>query len=235
MTDLTQVALLTAWERGTGQPAGRRALGLLMTAAEDDDLESLSIGERDAGLLTLRERLFGPAVAAVASCPRCGERQELAFVVDDIRVPRPDPPPDLALALDGYDVRFRLPTGVDLDALAGEDDVDSAAELLLDRCLVATACGAGELPGSVIAAVAELMAEADPQADIRLTLWCDACDHEWSAPFDIADFLWSEVDAWAWRLLGEVHRLAQAYGWSERDVLALSPLRRQVYLELAGR
>ena len=47
---------------------------------------------------------------------------------------------------------------------------------------------------------------------------------------------WGEryrVTARAGALLHEVHRLASAYGWSETDVLAMSAMRRGVYLELA--
>ena len=36
------------------------------------------------------------------------------------------------------------------------------------------------------------------------------------------------------RILREVHTLAAAYGWSEAEILALSPARRRVYLELAA-
>ena len=52
--------------------------------------------------------------------------------------------------------------------------------------------------------------------------------------FDIGAFFWSEIDAWAGRILQQVHVLASAYGWSERDVLALSPVRRQLYLGMVG-
>ena len=34
------------------------------------------------------------------------------------------------------------------------------------------------------------------------------------------------------RLLMDVHLLARAYGWSEAEVLALSPARRRFYLEM---
>jgi hypothetical protein len=132
-------------------------------------------------------------------------------------------------------VRFRLPTGADLDEVATERDVERAALRLLEACLIDVPAGGGRLPESVAAAVAERMAQADPQADVSLGLRCDACDGTWTAPFDVVAFLWSEVEAWAWRLLTDVHRLASAYGWSERDVLALGPRRRQIYLELAGR
>jgi hypothetical protein len=83
-------------------------------------------------------------------------------------------------------------------------------------------------------AVIARMAEADPQADVQLDLSCPACRHRWLAVFDIVSFLWSEIDASARRTLQDVHRLATAYGWREPDILALTPWRRQVYLEMAG-
>ena len=48
------------------------------------------------------------------------------------------------------------------------------------------------------------------------------------------DTPWLEIDAWARRTLRDVHALASAYAWSERDVLALSPTRRTLYRELCG-
>jgi hypothetical protein len=76
------------------------------------------------------------------------------------------------------------------------------------------------------------MQSSDPQADLRFTLHCQVCSHEWEAGFDIAQFLWTEVDAWASRTLFDVHCLARAYGWREADILSLSPWRRQCYLEM---
>jgi hypothetical protein len=78
------------------------------------------------------------------------------------------------------------------------------------------------------------MAEADPLADIQIAISCPACAQGWRAAFDILTFLWSEIEAWAWRMLSDVHTLASAYGWCERDILALSPTRRQFYLEMVG-
>jgi hypothetical protein len=78
------------------------------------------------------------------------------------------------------------------------------------------------------------MAEADPGAWIELALGCPGCGEEWSAPFDIVSFLWAEVEARARELLEEVHALASAYGWGEGEVLALSPERREAYLELVA-
>ena len=50
----------------------------------------------------------------------------------------------------------------------------------------------------------------------------------------MAEYLWKEVLIEARRLLREVNALARTYHWREADILALSPRRRQAYLELAG-
>jgi hypothetical protein len=88
------------------------------------------------------------------------------------------------------------------------------------------------LPDSVIQAVLERMGHADPQANLEIELSCPACSHNWQETFDIVSFLWSEITAWAIRILREVHVLASAYGWREADILAMNPRRRQAYLEL---
>jgi hypothetical protein len=40
------------------------------------------------------------------------------------------------------------------------------------------------------------------------------------------------VEAAAKRLLGEIHNLASAYGWSEDAILSLSNSRRALYLQM---
>lgn len=240
MSALTAAALLDTWERSLARPLPGRALALLGAAfpeASVDELAELPIGRRDARLLRLRERLFGPDFSAVAQCPGCGEQVESSFCVNDIRLADemvPEGPH--STAVDGYSATFRLPTTHDLLALT----VDSLAhETLLARCLIKVCNANGEavamesLPDAVIAAIAAQMAAADPQADIELRLTCPACDHCWPAVFDIASFLWKELHAWALRTLRDVHSLARSYGWREAEVLALSATRRQVYLELS--
>lgn len=78
------------------------------------------------------------------------------------------------------------------------------------------------------------MEELDPQAVVRLKIVCDSCQHQWDEEFEVASFLWGEVDAWAGRLLREVHVLARAYAWREEDILAMSSRRRHCYLEMLG-
>jgi hypothetical protein len=89
------------------------------------------------------------------------------------------------------------------------------------------------LPGGAAEGVAEAMSRLDPQADIRIEVVCPSCGHRSERLFDIGVFLWDEMQTWAVRTLREVHELAQAYGWREQDILAMSAARRSVYLALS--
>ena len=143
-----------------------------------------------------------------------------------------------SLAFDVYEVSFRLPDSLDLLALAHCGDLETARQSLLARCLLKARrereeTTIKELPEEVLQAVAEQMANLDPQADVRLALTCASCRESWEEIFDINSFFWTEISAWAKRTLSDVHTLAKAYGWRERDILELSAWRREFYLSMA--
>lgn len=243
MRTLSAPELLDVWERGNVQSSVHRALSLLSAAcpeASADSLTKLNICERDARLLTLREWTFGSQLIGIATCPDCRERLELTFDVADIQVtPESIPTEELTIDVAEYDVRFRLPNSIDIEAIADHKDVDSAREELLGRCLLSAHRDGEEispdhLPANLVEAIVERMAEADHQADVELALSCPSCRHQWHATFDIVSFFWSEINAWAYRILREVHTLARAYGWREADILAMSLGRRQFYLKMVS-
>ena len=241
MHALSASKLLDVWEHGLGRPLPRRALALLAAAFPESSVEEIAelpIGRRDAYLLRLRERLFGQELTAVVRCPSCNEAVESTFRVEQILADGAAPETQHTAKVASYTATFRLPTTRDLLAVT---DARTAREALIARCVTEVRETSGEavpvesLPNDVIAGIAARMAAADPQAEIDLELACPACDHRWSAVFDIASFLWKELHAWALQALRDVHSLARAYGWREADVLALSPTRRRFYLELSRR
>ena len=239
---LNAAALLDAWEAGEQQSSLQRGLILLAAAWPEVSREEwarTSIGRRDERLLALREELFGEKLEAVANCPQCSERLDLAFTTNDIRVLLPALPPTgepLRVSSDGYEVQFRLPNTADLIEVAGPA-AGEKRETLLGRCVLSAsnqglACETAELPAPIVKAVLDEMAHADPQADVQVALSCPACQHRWSIAFDILAYLWSEIKDWAHHLLHEIHALASVYGWSEREILSLSARRRRLYLEM---
>ncbi len=233
------VNLLHAWERGATQGPtirGLLLLGAALPAAAPAELADYRIGRRDSLLLEMRERLFGPDLECVASCAHCGERIELAFPIDGVRAVHGGAEVFEA-ETDGYRARFRLPSSADLLAIEAQPDASAAESLLMRRCLIAVTShddsnlAPVDPPPGLVEAIDARMAELDSQAQILLDITCAVCARAARATFDIVSHLWSELDGWARGLMRDIHAIAGAYGWSEPQILALSPARRRVYLE----
>ncbi|WP_417067307.1 hypothetical protein [Niveibacterium terrae] len=223
--------LLHLWEQGKRRHPVDRALLLhacAMPGADPDTLADETLGRRNRALLALRAATFGPRMPAYLDCPCCAERLELTLDVVELQALAPTQAHPVEV--DG--LRFRLPTSRDLASVAAEAESETAALRLFEACL---------LPGSpqpspealppLIERVGEALDQADPLAALSLDSQCAACGHAWEAAFDIASFLWDEIESRAHRLLDDVHSLASAYGWSESAILALSDARREAYLE----
>lgn len=243
MRPLSAAELLTAWEQGSAKPAYGRTFPLLATACPDlsiEMIEQLSIGQRDARLLKLREWTFGSQLPSVTDCPRCGERLEWTVNTGDLSFEAGEESTDeMMIQVGDYSVRFLLPNSLDLGVVSKSSDSAGAQAVLLERCVLEARIGdrqlgARELGPEVTTAIARRMSQVDPQAEVQMDLTCPSCGHIWQTLLDIETFFWAELSAWAKRILSEVHVLASAYGWREADILNLSPLRRQYYLEFVN-
>jgi len=239
MRSLSAAELIRTWERGLCQAPVDRALTLLAAVSPEpqEELAKLSVGRRDARLLEVYEQHFGSTLAAFAECPQCQERLEYSVNTGDLaRSGGKLEEAELALEVGEMSLQLRPPNSVDLSAVRECADVEIARRMLMERCIVNARCAErsispGALSDSAVEQVAECLAKADPQAESLIDLACPACGHSWQLLFDIEWFLWAKLNSLAKRLLREVHVLAEAYGWTERDILALTAVRRQFYLE----
>jgi hypothetical protein len=236
--------LLDTWEAGVAASDADRALllhALARPSVDTSRLLSTPVGSRDADLITLRALLFGELAQIRLRCAGCAEELEFALDIRKLLIsgePAEDRYEPIEVAIGEWTVRFRLPTPADLLAV-GQLAADEARSSLVERCVVTVIRDtqpaiAADLPADVQEKLAEAVAQADPDSDLQLDAPCPACEHHTSAVVDAASFLWAELDAWAHGILTEVHLLASTYGWTEPQVLALSPRRRHHYLELAG-
>ncbi|MEU6260148.1 hypothetical protein [Streptomyces sp. NPDC047043] len=232
--------LLAAWEAGLGEPPVGRALLLHRTARPEVDtgrLPQLPVGEREADLFALRRALFGERMQVRLECAACGADMEFDLDAGELAGSVGSSGESVVrVQQDGWDVEFRLPGVADLQTAARSAHPRAA---LLARCLVSavhhgTAVPAGELPAPVQRRIAEAVEAADPGADLALNVACPECGEATRSELDIASYLWTELDAWARDVLLDVHLLATAYGWTEPEILALSPTRRRYYLELCA-
>jgi hypothetical protein len=229
---MTPERLLSAWEQGVHRhPIDRALLMLSLTEADFsvDQLADLPLGRCNAALMQLHLDCFGGRLGAWLDCPACSERMEFelnAAQLPPIQVDKVD-----SIEVDGH--RFRLPTSRHLARLVnGKNNAQATAHQLLQDC----AESMDSLPDEpnrlieLMRAVEAAVEAKDPWTNIVLEVCCPACGREELADFDIASFLWNKIEYRARQLLDDTHLLAQAYGWTESDILEMSEARRRAYL-----
>lgn len=238
--------LLELWEAALGQPVAARDEALLR-AAGDRPEPARTLGECNARLITLHTRLFGHEIDLLSHCPACHAVAQFAIDGDALAAqlqPEVDAVPPYRLFALGHAIEFRLPDATDVAMASVIDDdgdrhVMQFTQHLLDRCVLACeqdgrSVPTAQLPAPVLDALSQRMEALDPGASVSFALDCPQCATQWQAPLDIGDMLWRKVRAAAERVLLDIDVLARVYGWTEREVLRLSPLRRAAYLQMAA-
>lgn len=229
MPGVDGAAILSVWERSAGQSLGDRAIAFLeLSDVEPARAASMTAGMRDAELLRIRRLLFGDRIEAVISCESCDETLDLLLSVEQLLAEARPAPQLVHVDASAQSFYFRVPTADDLASLRGIGDVEEGVTFLIERCL---SSDREELSSASLAALDDVLAAADPAAEFLLTSVCAACGHKNEALLDIPSFFSKELQALAHDVLWDVHTLARAYGWDERAILQLAPLRRRFYLE----
>lgn len=248
MRGLTAEDVLGVWERSQGHSPTVAALLSLASALPDepwDALVGLPLGARDTLLLRLRSATLGDALECRVECPSCGQaleftlRSEALVPPDATSAPEASNPGETPFERDALEVVVRPLDSTDLLAAETFADPRQRAEGLARRTLVSAVREGESLTFDALDTaerqwLGELLLEVDPRAETLLRLRCPDCDHAWGSPFDIAGYFAAELAFEAEKLLAQVHALARFYGWRERDILAMSAVRRRAYLEQAG-
>jgi hypothetical protein len=243
-------------EEGRVLPPALRATALLSRCVErlgallrvtPESVSNLTIGDREALLLSLRRLTLGDVLSCVVVCANqpCRQRMDLELAVRDLLcAPYPHAQERYDMTFDDngttYRVRFRLPTGADQEAAVSviPDDPADAAALLLQRCIERVVVENGDvrpavaLPSSVVRVLSQRMADLDPQAELLLNLTCPSCGAASLVTFDAADYFFRELSGRHHDLYREIHLLAFHYHWSEEEIMAMTGAKRRLYLGL---
>lgn len=241
MRGLTETDVLDLMDLDAGRQgvAARALLAYARPNLSAVDLDLQPLGQRDRLLIQLREATFGTRLELKADCPRCGDMLELEIDTEDLIVP--DPSPRAAARLRRFDIggrrlRLRPLNGADVAAALQASTWEASRDVILHRCCSDRDTGLAVDPASFIeddkTAIARRLERLDPQADLTLDVVCFACGEGWRPLFDVAEVFWREIRTRAGLIFGDVHDLARAFHWTEAEILALSPTRRQTYLSL---
>lgn len=245
MTALAEPAtLLAVWERAAGAPAAARAAVLVHGAGlvgELDEALDLDLGRCAALASQAYREEFGTSADAVTVCGECGELIEATVPAGGVgptgatgEANRPAPTGPQVRELVVGDWVVRAATTRDLLLAAGEPDAVAAS--LLSRCVRHRETGQppGALPAQVLADLDEAAEELAGAGSLVSVVTCPACSASVEVGLDAGALLWESVASAGIKLLTEVATLAAAFGWSEAEILALSPERRRAYLTFAS-
>jgi hypothetical protein len=207
---------------------------------EYDQVVSLPVGIRDSLLLKLRQSIFGNILSSTSVCPSCDEKVEWEMQIESFGLSQPEESVNIKnfkFRKGDYSIAFRLPNSGDILHLSSDQTVETSYRWLLSRCILDIKHKRKELryedlPSDILDALAEQMTRKDKFADIRISLSCNKCSFQWEAVFDIISYFWTETNSWARQLLLEIGILASNFGWSEKQIIQLSPVRRKIYLEM---
>lgn len=241
MRALTASEIISLWETAHRFHPVDQSLSILQQVMPDytrDQLAAMPLGKRDTLLLSLRRITFGDTLPGRCNCQHCGEAVEFELSCTELTKDAVEPQLKV-LCLDDYNITIRPLNSFDLAAAAGTSSLEDACELLLHCCVAESrfrgkAVESKTLPPVIVDRIIKTAPTVDPQAEVKLDLNCPVCQHQWHSLFDISRFLWLEISARARQLLMAVHRLARAYGWTEAEILNLSPVRRAVYLQMVA-
>lgn len=216
------------WDRSVALAAGATADGATANGAAADGADEgfwhRPLGETNRALLEVRAALIGPDLEVVTSCPDCHETVAAELAVETLLDTKPTAAEGV-VAEGEHEIAWRAPTPVDLAGLGPHAD---SLTRLRERCVAAP----DGLPDSVWAALDQALEEADPLAYVVVDTTCAGCGHAFLAHLDVGEFVWRELEAASIRVLHEIDLLARAYGWSEREILALEDSRRAAYVRL---
>ncbi|MFE9018102.1 hypothetical protein ACFYNL_05940 [Streptomyces sp. NPDC007808] len=230
--------LLAAWDEAAEVSPAARVAVLVHRAGLTPDLDTaLDLDIGSCAVLAVRAHVaaFGRHVRCLARCEACAAVLETEFELTE----RLADAEGAAVVQGGKTAQVQAftvnaPTARDLLAVA-EVPPDDAVAALFARC-VRHADGSPVVSGELSP---QLVADVDAAADhlagfaaAQVCMACSDCGSEVRVALDPGALLWDQVDAAAPLLLSQVAALAAAFGWSERDVLAMTAVRRTAYLAL---
>ena len=209
-------------------------------ALSADQILDLPVGYRDSRLIELRHQLFGSNIVSTANCSACTARLELSFDLEPmIALSKNYTLAPFVFSWDSDQLQMRCPSTRDVLASLSQSSTlntdSNTISRLLKSCVADDSMKLLDVDWNdtkLQQALIEKIELHDPLGLIEFQMTCSECHHTFGTTFDIGRFLWSELDAWCQRLLGEIHTLARTYGWTEAEILSLGAWRRQVYLNM---
>lgn len=201
---------------------------LANTVPSIEQVRSLCLADRQAIALAWRLQTQQAEQWVSHYCGACGEIFDISIPMDGLPFsPAGEGFPFARLHVNGQELIVRVPDGDDLEALAQISDAQSAREHLAQRVIVERESINFSLTEKEILSIEAAIESIVPELATEITSDCPECGAANTLLFDPYEGLVKEIDP----LLDDVHLIAQAYHWTENEILSLPEIRRQQYLQ----
>ena len=198
----------------------------------EDEVWCWSLKKRLQALLAIAIKTRGSRLVLHAICPdpACGERIELPL--DLTMFQQADLEETFVFDIDGRALQVRLPNGADQRRWLQhrEEAVTALAKNLVIKVDGVRPGDDWHFRDEWIDDFSVALEAHDALMTLQLNSACPACGRELKIAVDLEAQLLTSLSQVQRQLLLDVHLLALAYHWSERDVLALPTRRRHFYL-----
>ncbi|UCD64467.1 MAG: hypothetical protein JSW34_03265 [Candidatus Zixiibacteriota bacterium] len=199
----------------------------ILAACGDSNAWDLPVSRRICRLLEIIQNTTAePSVEAVTHCRYCGEQTSVELLIPDLK--KLEPEGRDSIEVDSF--RFRHPTGRDQALWLGAD-FKSVEEATVP--IAQTLCES-PLPEDrqLVERASVILQENDPLVAFRVDFVCPSCGEKQRAALDLQRLCLNILRSIQEGAFRAIHRLAAAYGWTEAEILRLSPRRRERYLRL---
>ena len=208
--------------------------GLLVGCLRDGDGREVnataasqwSVPRRRQGLIAIAHATLGDHVQAIAKCTAAACRNPIELELGLVSFVA-DAPERVGFEVAGIRRECRMPSGADLVAWRREA---FDASWLAARLVIADDGESMEWTPARLDALAAALEAADPLAALTVPVTCPSCDAAIDVTLDLEPLLLGALRAVARETLEDVHRLAQAYHWSESEIVTMARGRRRAYL-----
>jgi hypothetical protein len=199
-------------------------------AASFETVRSLCVADRQYLMRQLAVRLGLEEDWLSTSCARCGSSFDVPIRYSELPVkPAGDGFPYAAAETSLGRLRLRVATGADQEAVAGIEDPEEARQRLARRCL--TEPVPGPLSEQDLQRIEGALEQVSPEVVTRAQAACIDCGE----PYELYLDPYVCLSRAGTEIFADIHTLASAYHWSEKEILGLPRERRRLYLSLLDR
>jgi hypothetical protein len=196
-------------------------------AAQPDTVRALSVADRQYLMRRLAVEMGIEESWIACRCSRCGAGFDIPIHHGELPAkPAGEGYPFATVETSLGPVRFRVPDGADQEAVAGIPDPKEARRALAVRCAAEPLTG--RLSEEDLDRAEAALEAVAPEVVTHAQAACPDC----GKPVEIDLDPYVCLGAADGGLFLDVHALASAYHWSEREILAMPRERRRLYLSL---